>query len=245
MKPIGFSGPAAALATWSAAWLPSPRYPAYAPTCTAALLRAATRGTFDAAGVEGALRVDVTELIAQARAGDAAASGRLFSEVYADLRMLAARQVGRMRADMRATSLVHEAWFRLAKPEALQLKDREHFFAVAARAMRQLVIDHARQRIAGKRGGGAIAAELDSQLADAGSDGRDQELLALDQSLRQLEALDAHLALLVEMRFFGGLELSEIAALTARSERSLKRDWRKARAFLHQQLGGETLPADD
>lgn len=189
--------------------------------------------------------MDVTELIAQARAGDAVASGRLFNAVYADLRALAARQVGRMRADMRATSLVHEAWFRLAKPDALALRDREHFFAVAARAMRQLVIDHARQRVAGKRGGGAVAAELDSQVADAVGDGRDHELLALDQALRQLEALDAHLALLVEMRFFGGLELNEIAALTARSERSLKRDWRKARAFLHQQLGGETLPAGD
>lgn len=190
------------------------------------------------------MRVDVTELIAQARAGDAAASGRLFNQVYADLRALAARQVGRLRADMRATSLVHEAWFRLAKPDALALRDREHFFAVAARAMRQLVIDHARQRIAGKRGGGVVAAELDSQLADADGDGRDHELLALDQALRQLEALDAHLALLVEMRFFGGLELSEISTLTARSERSLKRDWRKARAFLHQQLGGDPLPPD-
>ncbi|GMV30782.1 MAG: hypothetical protein AMXMBFR59_29070 [Rhodanobacteraceae bacterium] len=190
------------------------------------------------------MRVDVTELIAQARAGDAAASGRLFSVVYADLRALAARQVGRLRTDMRATSLVHEAWFRLAKPDALALRDREHFFAVAARAMRQLVIDHARQRIAGKRGGGVVAAELDSQLADADGDGRDHELLALDQALRQLEALDAHLALVVEMRFFGGLELSEISTLIARSERSLKRDWRKARAFLHQQLGGDPLPAE-
>lgn len=189
--------------------------------------------------------MDVTELIAQARAGDAAASGRLFNQVYADLRVLAARQVGRMRADMRATSLVHEAWFRLARPDALQLKDREHFFAVAARAMRQLVIDHARQRLAEKRGGGAIATELDSQLVQAGGEGRDQELLALDQALRQLETLDRHLALLVEMRFFGGLELSEIAGLTDRSERSLKRDWRKARAFLHQQLDGDPLPPGD
>lgn len=189
--------------------------------------------------------MEVTELIVQARGGDAAASDRLFHQVYADLRALAARQVGRMRADMRATSLVHEAWFRLAKPDALDLKDREHFFAVAARAMRQLVIDHARQRVAEKRGGGAVATELDSQLFSAGTGEREQELLALDQALRQLEALDAHLALLVEMRFFGGLELSEIAGLSGRSERSLKRDWRKARAFLHQQLGGELLAADE
>lgn len=187
--------------------------------------------------------MEVTELIVQARAGDAAAAGQLFENVYADLRSLAARQVGRMRADMRATSLVHEAWFRLARPDALQLKDREHFFAVAARAMRQLVIDHARQRIAGKRGGGAVATELDSQLALEGGE-REQELLALDQALRRLEALDVHLSALVEMRFFAGLELSEISTLCGRSERSLKRDWRKARAFLHQQLGGETLPAD-
>jgi RNA polymerase sigma factor (TIGR02999 family) len=109
--------------------------------------------------------------------------------------------------------------------------------------MRQLVIDHARQRIAGKRGGGAVATELDSQLVQDGGE-REQELLALDQALRRLEALDVHLSALVEMRFFAGLELAEIASLSGRSERSLKRDWRKARAFLHQQLGGDALPAD-
>ena len=160
-----------------------------------------------------------------------------------------ARQIGHLALVLGATPEAvraaqpapYEA--QLARPDALQLKDREHFFAVAARAMRQLVIDHARQRIAGKRGGGAVANELDSQLAHDGGE-RDQELLALDQALRRLEALDAHLSALVEMRFFGGLELSEIATLCNRSERSLKRDWRKARAFLHQQLGGEALPAD-
>lgn len=188
---------------------------------------------------------EVTELIAQARQGDAAAAGRLFENVYADLRSLAARQVGRMRTDMRATSLVHEAWFRLAKPDALDINDREHFFAVAARAMRQLVIDHARARVAEKRGGGAEAVELDSQLLDGATAGRDLELLSLDQALRQLDALDPKLSLLVEMRFFGGLELSEIAALTQRSERSLKRDWRKARAFLHQQLDGTSVLPED
>lgn len=180
---------------------------------------------------------DVTELIAAARSGDRDAGDRLFEAVYADLHRIAEGQVARRRSDgMQATSLVHEAWFRLARPEALALGDREHFFAVAARAMRQLVVDHARHRAAAKRGGGHEAEELDESHADPLSGQRDADVLALDQALGRLAALDPALAQLVELRFFAGLELEEIATLNGRSERSLKRDWRKARAFLHAQL---------
>lgn len=187
---------------------------------------------------------DVTELIAAARGGDRDSNDRLFEAVYADLHRIAERHVDRRRGDgMQATSLVHEAWFRLARPEALAQGDREHFFAVAARAMRQLVVDHARHRAAAKRGGGADAEPIDEQYPDPQAGQRDADVLALDQALERLAAVDDGLAQLVELRFFGGLELEEIAGLNGRSERSLKRDWRKARAFLHAQLAG--LPDGD
>lgn len=178
---------------------------------------------------------DVTELIVLARGGDRSASERLFAQVYRDLHRIAARQLGGAQGGAQATSLVHEAYFRLAKPEALALNDREHFFAVAARAMRQLVIDRARARQAEKRGGGRDLA-LDEVGTGALGVQDDGDLFALAQALEKLTALDPALARLVDLRFFAGLELDDIATLTQRSERSLKRDWRRARAFLHAQM---------
>ena len=110
-------------------------------------------------------------------------------------------------------------------------------FALAARAMRQLVVDHARQRAAAKRGGGIVAQDLDEIAERVGALGDAERMLGLDQALTRLAALDRELVTLVEMRFFAGLELDEIASITGRSERSLKRDWRKARAVLHATLG--------
>ncbi len=179
---------------------------------------------------------DVTELIVLARDGDASASDRLFAQVYRDLHRLAARQLGRGKQDMGTTSLVHEAYFRLAKPDALAMNDRAHFFAVAARAMRQLVIDRARAKQAGKRGSGK-AVSLDDAHLGALAVEDDADVFALAQAMEHLSELDPALARLVDLRFFAGLELTEIAELTQRSERSLKRDWRKARAFLHAQMG--------
>jgi RNA polymerase sigma factor (TIGR02999 family) len=136
---------------------------------------------------------------------------------------------------MHATTLVHEAYFRLARPESLNLVDRAHFFAVAARAMRQLLIDAARARHAGKRGE-QEPISLENVGDDALAVRSDDDVFALEQAMTQLQALDPGLARLVELRFHAGLQLPEIAELTQRSERSLKRDWRKARAFLHAQL---------
>lgn len=194
--------------------------------------------------LRGAAMGEVTELIVAARGGDRAANDRLFEAVYADLHRIAERHIDRRRGDgMQATSLVHEAWFRLARPDALALADREHFFAVAARAMRQLVVDHARRRMAAKRGGAQAPETLETDVPGPDSAGRDDDVLALDQALGRLAALDPALARLVELRFFAGLELEEIESITGRSERSLKRDWRKARAFLHAQLGGDAIAA--
>jgi len=183
---------------------------------------------------------EVTELIALARDGDRAASERLFAQVYRDLHRLAARQLGPAQHAMQTTSLVHEAYFRLAKPDALVLSDRVHFFAVAARAMRQLVIDRARARLAEKRGSGR-AVPLDDVRPEVLGIERNGDVFALAQALDHLAALDPLLAQLVDLRFFAGLELAEIAEITQRSERSLKRDWRKARAFLHAQMGDQPI----
>lgn len=180
---------------------------------------------------------DITELIGQARAGDARASQRLFAALYEDLRSLAACQL-RGENVMRSTSLVHEAYLKLARHGALEVNDRDHYFAVAARVMRQIVVDHVRARAALRRGGDLQVAALDTTALQAAAEDRDEEVLVLDDALNRLAALDAPLAALVEMRFYAGLELAEIAGVQGRSERSLKRDWRRARAFLQREIAG-------
>jgi RNA polymerase sigma factor (TIGR02999 family) len=188
---------------------------------------------------------DVTRWIVEARAGDREAATRLFRAVYDDLHRLAARQVGRGEGGgLGSTSLVHEVYLRLARPEALAMNDREHFFAVAARAMRQIAVDHARERVAAKRGGGAMVTTLGAADQVAADAGRHDELVALDEALGALEAVDSRLARLVELRFFGGLSLEDAGDLLGLSRSTLKRDFRKARAFLHARLGG-TLDVGD
>jgi RNA polymerase sigma factor (TIGR02999 family) len=180
---------------------------------------------------------EITALLAAARDGDASAGEALFEAVYRDLKRLARRQLaGQPKGStLSTTGLVHEAYLRLARPGALGQSDRNHFFAVASRAMRQIVVDAARRRGAEKRGGGVLAVELDEGRV-AGASGRPDELVALDVALAKLEQLDERLAQVVEWRFFGGLTLEEIGAALDRGERTMKRDWRKARAFLYREL---------
>jgi RNA polymerase sigma factor (TIGR02999 family) len=185
---------------------------------------------------------EVTQLIGRAREGDRSAAEALFRAVYDDLHRIAARQVGRGEGGGHgSTSLVHEAYLRLAKPESLGVNDRSHFFAVAARAMRQIAVDHARERIAAKRGGGAAVLTLGAADAVAADDGRHDQLVALNEALDALEAADARLARLVELRFFAGMSLEEAGELLGLSPTTLKRDFRKARAFLHARLGAEPI----
>lgn len=178
---------------------------------------------------------EITELIGLARQGEKAASERVFVLLYDELHRLAAGQL-RGEVAMRTTSLVHEAYLKLAKHGAIDVNDRGHFFAVAARVMRQIVIDHVRARAAQRRGGDMRIASLDTTAMQAAAQERDAEVLALDNALERLDAVDAPLAALVEMRFYAGLELAEIATVMERSERSLKRDWRRARAFLQHEM---------
>jgi RNA polymerase sigma factor (TIGR02999 family) len=180
---------------------------------------------------------EITALLDAARNGDTAAGEQLFRAVYRDLKRIAHRQLAGQppNATLSTTALVHEAYLRLARPGALDQNDRVHFFAVAARAMRQIVIDAARRRSTEKRGGGALAVELDEGRV-AGAGDRPDELLALDVALEKLERLDERLARVVEWRFFGGLTLAEIGDALDLTERTVKRDFRKARAFLFREL---------
>ncbi len=193
-------------------------------------------------------RGDITELLSAARAGDRAAMDRLFETVYRELKQIARRLLrGRSPgATLETTALVHEAYFRLARQEAPDLQDRVHFFAVAARAMRQIVIDHARARQAAKRGGGQVPVDL--EVAEVSIAARPEaELIAIDAALTELEALDARLGRVVELRFYGGLTFEEIGTALGLTDRTIKRDWRKARAFLGARLnagpGSDASPA--
>lgn len=181
---------------------------------------------------------ETTALIAAARTGDKDAESRLFSAVYDDLHRIARRHLQASGPDAsHATSLVHEVYLRMARGQGLALNDRTHFFAVASRAMRQIVIDHVRSRRSEKHGGGIEPLTLDSAVM-AVAEGRDEELLTLDAALVRLARLDPRLAQFVELRFYGGLQLTELAELCGLSERTLKRDWRKARAFLYREIAG-------
>ena len=185
---------------------------------------------------------EMTALLQAASAGDKAAEGRLFEAVYADLHRIAQRHLrAANQGNARATSLVHEVYLRMARGDGLALNDRTHFFAVASRAMRQIVIDHVRSRRTEKRGGGVEAMSLDSAIV-AVAQGRDEELLVLDEALKRLELVDPRLARFVELRFYGGLQLEELAEVVGLSERTLKRDWRKARAFLYREISGQPEP---
>jgi len=182
---------------------------------------------------------ELTQLIGRARAGDAEAATALFQAVYAELRQLAGRQVGRGESDgIGRTSLVHEAYLRLARPEALAMNDREHFFAVAACVMRQVAVDHARARLAAKRGGGADVTGLDAAGLEPDPRAGHDDLIALNDALDALERVDARLARLVELRYFAGMTVEQAGEVLGHSPRTVMRDWRKARAFLHAWLDG-------
>jgi RNA polymerase sigma factor (TIGR02999 family) len=168
--------------------------------------------------------------------GDSDADGDLARLVYGELHRLAEQHLRRERAGhtLTPTDLIHEAWLRLDTHDAAPA-DRTQFFGLAARRMRQVLVDHARRRLADKRGGGAESVTLSALDAVAGAT-TDIDALALEQALIQLEAMDARKARVVELRYFGGLEVNEIAELLGVSRATALRDWDVARAFLHLQL---------
>jgi RNA polymerase sigma factor (TIGR02999 family) len=189
---------------------------------------------------------EVQRLLAGVRSGDVAARDRLYSLVYDDLRRIARHHLrGRVTGTLGTTAMVNEAYLRLAGAEAARWNDRVHFFSVASTAMRQILVDHARRKLAAKRGGGALVEALDEERV--GDESRLLDLLALDEAVDRLRALSDRLARVVELRFFGGLSVEETAEALGVADRTVKRDWRKARSVLHHWLRDDapTGPAGD
>lgn len=177
---------------------------------------------------------DVTTLLLAWSEGDEAARSRLIDAVYDELRRLASRHLRRERTDhsLVATALVHEAYLKLVDQRRVRWQNRAHFFSVAARVMRRILVDHARSRGAAKRGGVKVALEE----IDPGAAPLDVDLLALDAALKKLGALDERQSRLVELRFFAGLTVDEAAAAMDVAPITVKRDWALARAWLFREL---------
>ncbi|HLT46760.1 MAG TPA: ECF-type sigma factor [Rubricoccaceae bacterium] len=186
---------------------------------------------------------DVTEALDALRGGDDAAQDRLLRAVYDELHGLARSQRRRERPDhtLNTTALVHEAYLKLLGPAHRTYDNRAHFFAAAARAMRQVLVDYARARQRAKRGGPDTPVPLDALPGDPPdpdvlTDARAAEILDLDGALARLARLDARQAQVVECRYFGGLSVEETAEALGLSEATVKREWRSARAWLYAAL---------
>jgi RNA polymerase sigma factor (TIGR02999 family) len=193
---------------------------------------------------------DGTQLLHASRAGDRQAFDALFAVAYEELRRAARYRLGRRRAGetLSTTVLVHEAYVRLVDQSRAKWVDRAHFLAIASRAMRFVLIDHARAGAAEKRGGGAERISLDGVQVAAGEP--EPDLLALHEALERLSEFSPRLGQLVEYRFFGGLTYDEIAEVTGLSVPTVKRDWTRARTWLFRAMrSAPSLPhpsgADD
>ncbi len=181
---------------------------------------------------------EVTQILQRLSAGDRQAAEELAPMVYQQLKQIAQRQLVGDRDVRRwdATELVHEAYIRLIGGTPISWKDRAHFFAAAATAIRRVLVDHARKQNSLKRGGDAV--EADISIERFGSDDLGFELLDLDDALSRLRQLNERQARLVELRFFGGLSQDEVAELMGVSRRTVAGDWAMAKAWLYRELNG-------
>jgi len=184
---------------------------------------------------------DVTRLLRQLRSGDQDAAGKLITAVYAELRQVAARALRNERPGhtLQPTALVHEAFLKLAGSAGVEWRDRAHFFGVAARLMRQILVDYARRRGAAKRGRGTRIT-LDGSLLVA--EDRLADVVAMDEVVNRLESLDPRQGRIVELRFFGGLSVEEVAEVLQISTPTVKREWQSAKAWLHRELTRGSVP---
>ena len=178
----------------------------------------------------------VTELLLAWRDGDDGALSKLVPLVYDELRHLARRALRyeRQGHTLQPTALVHEAYERLIDQNRIQWQSRTHFFAVAARTMRQVLVDHARKRQAARRGGGGLKLSLGDAVA--ADERRNVDLISIDRALKGLSAIDAAQERIVELRYFGGLTIEETAEVLSVSPATVKRDWSIARAWLYREM---------
>lgn len=179
---------------------------------------------------------DITQLLAQVRIGDRDAVDRLFPLVYDDLRAVATAYMQQERSDhtLQPTAVINEAFLRLIGLKSVSWKDRGHFIAVAARAMRRILVDHARGRARDKRGGDHERVPFNEHLR--WSQDRGVDLLSLDEALGKLATIKPQHARIVELRFFGGLTIEESAKVLGISSSSVEREWRSAKAWLYREL---------
>ena len=179
---------------------------------------------------------DITKLLRRMQEGDRDAADRLVAEVYPELKRIAARQMRRERVGhtLQTTALVNEAYVKLVNQKEADWSNRAHFFAMAAQIMRRILVDHARVKLAEKRGGGAVAVPLDEAFVFTPE--RSAQVVALDEALTRLEAQDERVGRVVELRFFAGLSVEETAEALRISTRTVKRDWQFGRAWLQAEL---------
>lgn len=179
---------------------------------------------------------DAAELLEACRNGNREAFDALFSLVYAELRSKAHRLLENQPRGhtLSTTALVHESYLKLIRSERLTLQDRAHFLALAARAMRMVLVSYARSHDAEKRGGGSISLNLDNALTL--SNERAGQMIALDEALERLSQLNERLSQTIELRFFGGMTVEETAEALGVAQSTVKLDWQKARAWLHREL---------
>ena len=182
----------------------------------------------------------VTRLLVDWGNGDQQALEKLTPLVYQELKRLASRYLRRERREhtLQSTALVHEAWLRLIDQKQVQWHNRAQFFGIAAEMIRRILIDHARNRQAAKRGDGAIKLSLDDALATP--DRRDLDLIALDDALQDLRKLDPQQSRLVELRFFAGLSIEESAEVLGVSPATVKREWAAAKAWLYREISARS-----
>ena len=187
-------------------------------------------------------QIDATRLLRLVSQGDEKAASELLPLLYSELRRMAEGQMRSQRSDhtLQPTALVHEAWMRLVDQDANSFPSRSHFFALAAKAMRSILVDHARRRGAQKRGGKADRLPLDDDVALTEED--NQAIVDLDVALSKLADFDSELARVVELRFFGGMTSEETGEVLGVSSRTVERSWRTARAWLLANMTGDDEP---
>jgi RNA polymerase sigma factor (TIGR02999 family) len=188
---------------------------------------------------------NVTQMLRAVANGDRGQLDALMRVIYEDLRRIAASHMRQERSDhtLQPTALAHEAYVRLLDQRSTDWKDRAHFFALASMVIRRILVDHARERAAEKRGGGRKRTPFDR--IELANDPRSLDLVALDEALEELASIDERQARIVELRFFGGLTIEEVAEILSIGKRSVDREWQCARAWLFARLSDPEIGVSD